>query len=62
MLSDFIQPPQAVVFDMDGTLLDSMVFWKKLPIHYLVSRGIAYEDSLKSRLYPLSLERHLPGR
>ena len=56
MLSDFIQPPQAVVFDMDGTLLDSMAFWKKLPIRYLVSRGIAYEDSLKSRLYPLSLD------
>lgn len=29
------------IFDMDGTLIDSMVFWKHLAIEYLHSKGIS---------------------
>ena len=28
------------IFDMDGTLIDSMVFWKNLTTEYLTSKGI----------------------
>ena len=28
------------IFDMDGTLIDSMVFWKNLATEYLTSKGI----------------------
>jgi HAD superfamily hydrolase (TIGR01509 family) len=29
------------IFDMDGTLIDSMIFWKKLASEYLGSKGIS---------------------
>ena len=28
------------IFDMDGTLIDSMSFWKNLASEYLASKGI----------------------
>ena len=31
---------QFAIFDMDGTLIDSMVFWKNLATEYLTSKGI----------------------
>ena len=30
---------QFAIFDMDGTLIDSMVFWKNLAAEYLTSRS-----------------------
>lgn len=31
---------QFAIFDMDGTLIDSMVFWKNLATEYLTSKGV----------------------
>ena len=31
---------QACIFDMDGTLVDSMVYWQRLGREYLASRGV----------------------
>ena len=31
---------QFAIFDMDGTLLDSMIFWKNLASEYLCSNGV----------------------
>ena len=28
------------IFDMDGTLIDSMIFWKNLAVEYLSSKGV----------------------
>ncbi|MDO5585332.1 MAG: hypothetical protein Q4F94_07875 [Dialister sp.] len=28
------------IFDMDGTLIDSMVYWQRLASEYLFSRGV----------------------
>lgn len=31
---------QFTIFDMDGTLIDSMIFWKNLATEYLTSKGV----------------------
>ena len=31
---------QFAIFDMDGTLIDSMIFWKNLATEYLSSNGV----------------------
>lgn len=47
---------KAAVFDVDGTLLDSMFLWRNLGTMYLASIGIKGEDNLADILYPMSLE------
>ena len=34
------------IFDMDGTLVDSMRYWKNLGLDYLGARGIRPEEAL----------------
>ena len=40
------------IFDMDGTLVDSMSFWKTLGVEYLKSRGVSRvpEDVYKRQI------------
>ena len=44
------------IFDMDGTLMDSMVFWKDLASEYLRSKGVMQipEDVLQ-RIQPMTM-------
>ena len=44
------------IFDMDGTLIDSMVFWKNLASEYLSSKGVKQipEDILE-RIKPMTM-------
>ena len=44
------------IFDMDGTLIDSMVFWKNLATEYLSSKGVRQipEDILE-RIKPMTM-------
>ena len=44
------------LFDMDGTLIDSMVFWKNLAIEYLTIKGVAQipEDILE-QIKPMTM-------
>lgn len=44
---------KAVIFDMDGTLLDSMWMWKQIDVEYLARFGIQV---------PLQLEREIEGK
>lgn len=35
---------EAVIFDLDGTLVDSMGLWREIDIEFLGERGITYHD------------------
>ena len=45
------------VFDLDGTLLDSMGIWTDLGEAYLRTKGIAAEENLSEKLKSLSLNQ-----
>ena len=47
----------AIIFDADGTILDSMYIWRELGGRYLRSIDIEPERNLAEILYPLSLEQ-----
>lgn len=41
---------QGVIFDMDGTIIDSMWLWKKIDVEFLGRYGITYIDGLQQRI------------
>jgi len=43
------------IFDMDGTLVDSMPYWKNLGRDYLISKGVEVPDDLRSRLLKMTI-------
>lgn len=43
------------IFDLDGTLLDSMYIWDNIGIEYLENRGIVPNDDAKDDLKPMTL-------
>ena len=45
---------KAVIFDLDGTLVDSMWMWKSIDIEFLGSRGIACPDDLEREIEGMS--------
>lgn len=47
---------KAAIFDVDGTLLDSMNVWKNAGEHYLNSLKIDVEPDLGDKLFTMSLE------
>lgn len=46
---------KAAIFDLDGTLLDSMYIWDAIGDDYLISRGISPEKGLREKLRSMSL-------
>lgn len=48
---------QACIFDVDGTLLDSMPVWDDIGERYLTSLGIPVREGLKDTLNTMSLEQ-----
>lgn len=47
---------KGIIFDADGTILNSMKIWEELGKRYLLERGIKAEDGLSDILYDMSLE------
>lgn len=45
---------EAVIFDLDGTLVDSMWIWKQLDIDYLTKRGHQLPDDLQKQIEGMS--------
>ena len=48
---------KGAIFDIDGTLLDSMPIWENAGARYLATLGIKAKPDLKERLDALSLPR-----
>lgn len=48
---------QGAIFDMDGTLLDSMYVWETVGADYLRSRGVEPPAGLRETLRPMSLRQ-----
>jgi HAD superfamily hydrolase (TIGR01509 family) len=45
---------KAVIFDVDGTLIDSMWIWKQVDIEFLGKRGIELPEKLQSEIEGMS--------
>lgn len=45
---------KAVIFDLDGTLIDSMWMWESIDIEYLVRFGIPYEKDIQEQIEGMS--------
>lgn len=52
MLSDI----NGVIFDLDGTLIDSMWIWNQIDIDYLKGLGFAVPKDLKDNINNLTFE------
>ena len=48
---------KAAIFDVDGTLLDSMSVWEDIGERYLASQNITAEKNLRAALRTMSLEQ-----
>ena len=47
---------QYAIFDMDGTLVDSMVYWKDLYKEYLNTKGVLHvPDSIREKIKPMTM-------
>ena len=44
------------IFDMDGTILNSMVEWFHLGRNYLVAQGVAVPDDLEQRIETMTMD------
>lgn len=49
-----LRKKDAIIFDLDGTLIDSMWMWKTIDIEYLGRYGIEVPDSLQKEIEGLS--------
>lgn len=56
ILDDVIDKKRLLIFDMDGTLLDSMGFWQNLGRRYLESKGKSPEDDLEDIIESMTLQ------
>lgn len=45
---------KAIIFDLDGTLVDSMWIWKQIDIDFLGKRGISFPEDLQKEIEGMS--------
>ena len=55
--TDLFRGITAVIFDMDGTLLDSMFMWRNIDVHFLESRGFPMRPDLQKCIEGLSMSQ-----
>jgi len=54
-MQNMFEKIDAVIFDLDGSLVDSMWMWKDIDIEYLDRFGIPLPDDLQSKIEGMSL-------
>lgn len=54
MMHDMLKNTDAVIFDLDGSLVDSMWMWKAIDIEYLGRFGIPLPEDLQSKIEGMS--------
>ena len=54
-LKEKLQDYEAVIFDLDGTLVDSMWMWKEIDRAYLANFGIELPDNLQKEIEGMGL-------
>ena len=54
MLHEMMHDIDAVIFDMDGSLVDSMWMWRAIDIEYLGRYGIALPEDLQTKIEGMS--------
>ena len=54
MRHEMLQDIKAVIFDLDGSLVDSMWMWRAIDIEYLGRFGIPLPEDLQSRIEGMS--------
>ena len=47
---------EGIIFDIDGTLIDSMIIWEKLGEKYLENQGIVPEEGLDDILFSMTID------
>ena len=45
---------KAAIFDLDGTLLDSMAMWEKISAEFLAKKGLPIPDNYSDEIYSLT--------
>ncbi|MGI5949780.1 HAD family hydrolase [Peptoniphilus sp.] len=50
---------RAIIFDLDGTLVDSMGFWRSVSRDFLKTKSIDIDDEVQHQMTTMSLEKSL---
>ncbi len=54
MFDNMLKNVEAVIFDMDGTLVDSMTVWHKIDIEYIEDKGFDFPSDLPDKIDGMS--------